>query len=255
MTYRLRNIVIAVTLALVAALLTSFYVTNYQRNVQKDETNVEVFVAAQDIPVGMSGAEAARKGLLDKTEIVRRSVVPGAISDPAQLEELVATQPVLAGEQVTTRRFATPAERGVRAQLKGTMRAVQVPGDQNQLLAGTLRAGDRIDLIASVKVVPDKEVYATRIVLRDIEVLKAASAAKSDVQLTSTAAGLFVLLAVTDTQVQKLFHVLKHGEWSLQLRPPLNANDSPESVAWVGTILADGLRGRQLEQLQAGGSQ
>ena len=254
MTYRLRNIVIAVTLALVAALLTSFYVTNYQRNVQKDETNVEVFVAAQDIPVGMSGAEAARKGLLEKTEIVRRNVVPGAISNPAQLEELVATQPVLAGEQVTTRRFATPAERGVRAQLKGTMRAVQVPGDQNQLLAGTLRAGDRIDVIASVKVVPDREVYATRIVLRDIEVLKAASGAKADVQLTSTA-GLSVLLAVTDTQVQKLFHVLKHGEWSLQLRPPLNANDSPESVAWVGTILADGLRGRQLEQLQAGGSQ
>jgi Flp pilus assembly protein CpaB len=254
MTYRLRNIVIAVTLALVAALLTSFYVTNYQRNVQKDETNVEVFVAAQDIPAGMSGAEAARKGLLEKTEIVRRSVVPGAISNPAQLEELVATQPVLAGEQVTTRRFATPAERGVRAQLKGTMRAVQVPGDQNQLLAGTLRAGDRIDVIASVKVVPDKEVYATRIVLRDIEVLKAAAGAKADVQLTSTAT-LSVLLAVTDTQVQKLFHVLKHGEWSLQLRPPLNANDSPESVAWVGTILADGLRGRQLEQLQAGGSQ
>ncbi|MBA3348106.1 MAG: hypothetical protein H0T13_06060, partial [Actinobacteria bacterium] len=67
--------------------------------------------------------------------------------------------------------------------------------------------------------------------------------------------GLSVLLAVTDTQVQKLFHVMKHGDWSLQLRPPLNANDSPESVAWVSTILADGLRGRQLEQLQAGGSQ
>ena len=40
MTYRLRNIFVAVALALVAALLTGFYVTNYQRNVRKDETNV-----------------------------------------------------------------------------------------------------------------------------------------------------------------------------------------------------------------------
>ena len=59
------------------------------------------------------------------------------------------------------------------------------------------------------------------------------------------------MLAVTDTQVQKLFHVLKHGEWSLQLRPPVKANDSPESVAWVGSLLTDGLRGRQLLQLQS----
>ena len=253
MTYRLRNIVIAVALALVAALLTMFYVSNYQRNVRSDETNVAIYVAAKDIPAGTSGTDAARKGMFEKTEIVRRNVVPGAISNPSQLEELVATQPILAGEQVTTRRFATPAERGVRAQLKGTMRAVQVPGDQHQLLAGTLRAGDRIDVVASIKVNPDKDVYATRIILRDVEVLKPASAAKADVQLTSSGGGAFALLAVTDTQVQKLFHVMKHGDWSLQLRPPLNANDSPETVAWAGSILADGLSAYQLQRLQTGG--
>ena len=48
MTYRLRNIFVAVALALVAALLTGFYVTNYQRNVRKDETNVSVYVAKRD---------------------------------------------------------------------------------------------------------------------------------------------------------------------------------------------------------------
>ncbi len=175
MTYRVRNIVIAVALALVAAMMTSFYVTNYQRNVEKDAKNVEIFVAKRDIPVGTSGADLARKGLLEKSKIVRRSVVPGAISTPDQLADLVAVQPVYAGEQVSTRRFATPAERGIRAQITGTMRAFQVPGDQHQLLAGTLKAGDHIDVVASLKVNPDKDIYATRIVLRDIEVLKAAA--------------------------------------------------------------------------------
>jgi len=251
MTYRIRNISVAVALALVAALLTSFYVSNYQRNVQKGETNVEVFVAKNDIPAGTSGTELSRRGLLEKSEIVRRTVVPGAISSPDQLAELVAVQPVYKGEQVTTRRFATPAQRGVRAQIKGTMRAFQVPGDQHQLLAGTLRGGDRVDVIASIKIDPNKDVNATRIVLRDIEVLKAAAGnGPGGAKLASTDTGLSVLLAVTDTQVQKLFHVLKHGEWSLQLRPPVKASDSPESVAWVGSLLTDGLHGRQLLQLQ-----
>ena len=62
MTYRVKNITIAVALALVAALLTSFYVTNYQRNVRKDETNVPVWVAARDIPAGTSGAGRSAEG-------------------------------------------------------------------------------------------------------------------------------------------------------------------------------------------------
>ena len=37
MTYRVRNIAIAVMLGLVAALLTSLYVTNYERNVRSGE--------------------------------------------------------------------------------------------------------------------------------------------------------------------------------------------------------------------------
>ena len=149
MTYRLRNITIAIALALVAALLTSFYVSNYQRNVRADETNVAVWVAARDIPAGTTGAGAVQKGFLTKSEIVRRSVVPGAISDPEQLAGLVSSDKVLAGEQVTSRRFVAPSERGIHAQLKGVQRAISIPGDKDQLLVGTLEDGDHVDLVAT----------------------------------------------------------------------------------------------------------
>lgn len=254
MTYRLRNISIAIALALVAALLTSFYVANYQSNVRKDEANVSVFVAKKDIPAGISGNDIARKGMLVKSEVARRSVVPGSISNPTQLEGLVTTQPIYAGEQVATRRFATPSERGIAAQLKGTMRAIQLPGDQHQLLGGTLKTGDRVDVVASIKVNPEREIYATRIILRDIEVLKASGATgAAGEKIAETTASLSVLLAVTDTQVQKLFQATKFGEWSLQLRPTIKANDSAETVQLNGTILRDGLRGVQLERLEVGG--
>jgi pilus assembly protein CpaB len=253
MTYRLKNISVAIALALVAALLTSFYVANYQRNVRQDEANVPVFVAKADIPAGVPGTDIARKGMLVKSEVARRSVVPGSISAPAQLDGFVSTQPIYAGEQVSTRRFATPSQQGIGAQLKGTMRAFQLPGDQHQLLSGTLKPGDRVDVIASIKSSENGEDFKTRIILRDIQVLQAASGTGPGEKLAEQTSNLSVLLAVTDTQVQKLFHVSKHGDWSLELRPPIKANDSPETIVDARTILRDGLRGSQLDKLQAGG--
>ena len=76
MTYRVRNIGIAVALAAVAALLTSFYVTSYKRHVQRNEDHVTVLVAKKNLTEGMTGAEAS--GLLSSMEVPRRSVVPGA---------------------------------------------------------------------------------------------------------------------------------------------------------------------------------
>ena len=173
MTYRVKNITIAVALALVAALLTSFYVTNYQRNVRQDETNVPIWVATKDIPAGTTGADIERKGMLEKSEIVRRGVVPGAISDPKQLAGLVTTDKVLAGEQVTSRRFVTPTERGITAQLKGVQRAISISGDKDQLLVGTLQNGDRVDLVATFAAPESAQLHFSRVVLRDIEVLRA----------------------------------------------------------------------------------
>ena len=247
MTYRLRNIVVAVALALVAALMTMFYVTNYQRNVEKDAKNVEVFVAKNDIPVGTSGADLARKGLLEKSEIVRRSVVPGAISSPDQLSDLVAVQPVYAGEQVSTRRFALPTTRGISARLTGTQRAISFQGDKEQLLAGTLKKDDRVDVVASFK---HNSVEYTRLILRDVLVLKAPTSGASSDKLASGREGAFaVMLAVTDVQVQKLHWADTFADaWHLELRPVTDAVDSPENVESSKSLLLEGVRPRQLDQ-------
>src|ERR687895_571315 len=100
MTYRLRNIGIALALALVAGLLTVFYVTNYKRDVRSAEENVTVWVAARDIPSGTSGEKIAEGGYLEQEEIAKRSVAPGAITSPEQLQERITGGTIYAGEQV-----------------------------------------------------------------------------------------------------------------------------------------------------------
>ena len=109
MAYRARNIMIAVALAAVAALLTSFYVTSYKRHVQRGNDHVTVLVAKQDIEPGTTGEEATK--LLVSEEIPRaaREKVAGAITKPDQLTGLVATGKTLQGQIVTTRSFGTPS--------------------------------------------------------------------------------------------------------------------------------------------------
>jgi len=60
---------------------------------------------------------------------------------------------------------------------------------------------------------------------------------------------LSVKLALTDTQEQKLFWMVSNGAWTLTLRPPKDASDSPEAAESWWTLLEDGLRSQQLEGL------
>jgi Flp pilus assembly protein CpaB len=249
MSYRLRNIGIAVALAVLAALLTIFYVTNYKRSVQSGEELVAVYVAAGPIAVGTSGSEVSDRNLLKSVEVVRRSVVPGAISEPEQISQLVATERVYEGEQVTLNRFKPLGEQGVQAQLKGRLRAMQVPGSEHQLLLGTLQTGDRVDFVGSLESQGNR-MNVTRVVLRDLLVLKAPDGAGVESKLTARPEEAYsVLLAVSDAQSQKLFHVVKHGEWALAQRPVTDAADSKPSAESDLSIITEGLNRRAVGRL------
>ena len=236
MTYRIRNVAIAIGLALVAMLLTLFYVVNYRRTVQHGQATVQVYVAARNIPAGTAGTSIAHGTALKTTSIPRRSVVPGAISDPNQVASFVLTQPLYQGEQVTLRRFSDVKAEGVIGQLKGNQRAVQVPGDPTQLLAGTLKTGDHVDLVANLSVDATPGGHATRIILRDLTVLQAAGAPASG-PVSQQAS---VILEVTDSQVQRLFYVMKNAEWTLELRPPVDATDGPARLDTLQSVLESG---------------
>ena len=269
MTYRLRNIGLAIALAAVAVLLVFYYVSQERGRLQEDQELVPIWVAAKDIPVGTSGAELDAGGFLTAAEVERGQVAPGALLDPADVASKVVANPIYKGEQVSQLRFRSEAERGIRSQLTGNLRAFQVPGTEHQLLAGTLQEGDRVDVVATMKYkfvnfgpVPqgtsNEELTASRVVLRDLLVLRAPEKVATTSKISDGARGknLSVLLAVTDAQGQKLAFVTRDDgpEWTLQLRPPLDASDSPESVETVGTILSDGLKSQQLSLLVPEGS-
>jgi Flp pilus assembly protein CpaB len=269
MTYRLRNIGLAIALAAVAVLLVFYYVAQERGRLQEDQELVSVWVATKDIPAGTAGAELQSGGYVEEKEVERAALSSSALLDPEDVTGKVVVNQIYKGEQVNVLRFRSESQRGVRAQISGNLRAIEVPGGRQQLLAGTLQAGDHIDIVATIKYkfvnfgdVPEgtsnEELTATRVVLRDILVLRPP-------QSTTVARGiseggpnqsLSALLAVTDAQSQKLHFVTRPDgpEWTFALRPPADSADSPESVETVATVLLDGLKGQQIAVLVPGRS-
>jgi Flp pilus assembly protein CpaB len=249
MTYRLRNIAIAIALAVLAAMLTSFYVNQYKQDLKKNQEPTAVWVATEDIAAGTTGAEVADS--LEKREIAKEHVVPGAIVNPSDLQDKVVTEKIYAGEQVTELRFRSPTEQGVRAVLTGNLRAIQVPGDEHQLLSGTIKEGDRVDVVGTWNHPEIQTNHFARTILRDILVLRGVITSEVTEKITEggpDAPEASVMLALTDAQAQKLFWIMKNGEWSLELRPTDDPADSPEGFESSGSLLRDGVARRALNE-------
>lgn len=262
MTYQLRNVVVAVALGLLAAVLVAVYVANYRKHVQQGAQNVAVFVAAEDIPAGTSGAAIVSGHMLKQLTVPRTALTPGAISSPDEIARLVSTDQIMAGEQVSTRRFGGAAELGVRAQLKGTLRAIQIAATPNQVLAGTLREGDHVDVIGNIKVdTGGNDQHFDRVLLRNLLVLRPPAPIDPKSGLTSQTTAS-VMLAVTDSQAAKLMFVVKNsdansssdGGWALELRPVGNSADSPDHIESIQTVLLDGLSASQRSKVVITGS-
>jgi Flp pilus assembly protein CpaB len=253
MTYQLRNVVVAVVLGLLAAVLVTVYVTNYRKHVQHGAQNVDVLVATTDIPAGTAGSTIIAGHMTKALTVPRTALIPGAISSPDQIVRLVSTDAILSGEQISTRRFGNSEELGVRAQLKGTMRAIEVStANPDQVLAGTLRAGDHVDLVANMRSEGGSAgagKHYDRIVLRDLLVLRAPTAPGTKTGNIGNQAAESVMLAVRDSQSSKLYFAVKNadpnaspdGGWSLELRPVTNPADSPPDIQTWFTLITDGV--------------
>ena len=235
-SYRTRNILIAAGLGLLAVVLTLVYVSHAKSSSSAaTAAPVQVLVASRTIPVGTSGATLAGTGWL-VTKTFQPSQVPaGAVKTTAQLSTLVAIQPTYAGEQLVAQRFGTTQQEGLLSVLHGANRVLQLPGDANQLLAGTLKVGNTVDVVGSVKSPETSETHYSTTFLRGLLVVGAPSKSSTSPGQTDTS----VELRVTSSQAQRLFWLEKNADWSLLLRPATKAVDKATAPTTASSLLED----------------
>jgi len=235
-TLRLRNLLLPVALAAVAAVLIGIYVVSYRTSVAEGAGLVKVLVASRDIPAGTSGSAVASGGYLKTESVPRRTVVPGSVVSAAPLTSLVATDPIYQGEQITLRQFTPAAKGGIFGKFSGHERVIAVPGDANQLLAGTLTDGDYIDVLATVRYkAAGPSRASTRVVLRKLLVLDAPEIEEGGDGTTS------VSLVMTDRQAQTMGWAMKNATWFLALRPTERPRNSSVTLETLRSFLSRGL--------------
>jgi Flp pilus assembly protein CpaB len=237
---RLRNLALPLALAVIAAVLVGFYVVSYRNSVTHGAGLVKVLVASRDIPTGTEGSSIAAGGYLKTQTVPRRAVVPGAVASGTALTSLVAGAEIYKGQQITLRQFAPESQGGIFAKFSGNERVVIVPGDPNQMLAGTLSDGDHIDVVMTTKYhFGDLARATSRVILRNLLVLKAPEGSKAgSVGGTQTASAT---LRMTDREAQTMSWALGQGKWFFALRPTNEPRNSQPSVETLFSILGRGL--------------
>jgi Flp pilus assembly protein CpaB len=252
---KLRNLALPLTLAGLAAILIGIYVVSYRNSVTHGAGLVKVLTAARDIPAGTDGATIAGGGYLRSQTVPRRAVVPGSITSAAPLTSKITSDTIYRGEQITLRQFVPVTQGGIFARFSGNQRVVVVPGDPNQLLAGTLTDGDHVDVVASVKYeAPDLGIAragnrsrgSSRVVLRNLLVLEApdGSGKSASIGGAPTATAKVIM---TDRQAQTMAWALVNAKWMFLLRPTNKPSNSSPSIETLFSTLGRGLPSAQLQ--------
>jgi pilus assembly protein CpaB len=236
MTYRTRNIVTAAALGLLAVVLVLIYVSKVRNNEDVGKQLVSVLVASHDIDAGTPGS-SLQSGALTTKHVPRKAAVPGWISAPSQVRGEVATSNILAGEQVTTRRFAPAAATGVRSTIRGVNRVVQLAGDSNQVLDGTLKPGDRVDVLGSWTPLSCDTCKVSAVIVRNALVLATSAELPSVSNSSNQPNAVPVQLRLTDEEANAVFWMQKNGAWWLMLRPVIKPRNTSFKEKTVSSIL------------------
>jgi Flp pilus assembly protein CpaB len=147
-TYNVRNIAIAVVMAIVAAAVVLVYTTSYRQSVTRGQKRVDVMVASRDIVAGTPAEEAS--GAMVLTSVLADDKAPGALSTTAGLEGKVTGQAIFAGQQVVAAAFGTSTTQAAQLQITKGERAIRVNVDPANGMLGQVHAGDFVDLFATI---------------------------------------------------------------------------------------------------------
>ena len=266
MSYSVRNIVIALILAVVAAGLVIMYTSNVKHNADQSIKTTTVVVAKGDIVAGTPLNTLVDGGAFTTRQVATKDVVPGAFTSISSLNTSLATATnITAGAQVTPAMFSDSKDTAIVNQIHGTMRAVQLAFNANRVLGGTLKAGDHVDIIGEATIQSSvnnskysQQTVASRIIT-NVEVLSTYDTGVATTPLTSASGansasgtddgtgGDAVILAVPQNLLPDLMLVRMDGQFWMALRPAHGAQDTGASVATPCSTFGAGLTLAQLK--------
>lgn len=151
-------LIAAVLVGAVAAYALFVYIGGIEDEANDNAERVQIFKIVEDIPKGTFGDEAFAQGLIEQDEIAAEYRPATAITNPSQIDGLVAISDLAANQVVVTNQFVTQQDSlsTFSQLLKNNEVAVTVSVDQVKGVAGLLVPGDFVNIMISVKAVDEQ---------------------------------------------------------------------------------------------------
>jgi Flp pilus assembly protein CpaB len=222
--------VVAAISATLGGLILLVFLNGYKSRVNDGLASTPVLTADRLIPEGTSGNVVVSDKLFRPIAVAEQDAKVGAVPDAGALVGRVATRDILPGQQITAADFSATGD-GIRSRLTETKRAIQVPMDSAHGLFGTIRRGDRVDVMVSITgggggggaAASSGRGGLVKYLLRAVRVVSAPGAGGSG-------AGS-VILEATDRQALQLAYAADNADLWFALRPPVGATNSKSTPA------------------------
>ena len=223
--------IVALLLALAATVAIFLYVRGLEDRAFEDAELVEVFVAQGPIEAGATAEEVSEAGLITRDTAPRANVPVGAITSLDEIEGQFALDPILTGEIILRERWGTSEEVTVGFTIPEGFEAIAAEVAVPPGVAGFVRAGDLVSVIATVElpgptvedaegnIVTEPEEIRTQYLLQGIEVLAVGQRQLETGEQEATIASVLLTLAVTPEDAESLVFAIENGSLYFTLLP------------------------------------
>jgi pilus assembly protein CpaB len=233
MSRRTIALVIAVVLAAVATIALVSYVQGVENKTTKNAQPVDVFVAKQTIPAGVTGDTAISQGLIQQITVPLKAKATGAIASLEEIKGKVASVDISQNEQILAQRFVAPGQIGSSLPIPVGRQAISVQVNIPPGVAGFIKQGDTVSVIAQLTVpkgssstTQQQTTPKVQYLLQDVSVLAVGQQVvvtgqegKQQQQQTQVQNQVLLTLAVTPRQAEQLVYGTLQGQLYFTIVP------------------------------------
>lgn len=235
MNTKLRNTTVAIVLAILSTLILTSYLNSLRAEISDGSEMIEVYVAKMPIVSGSGEGELLLKS--DKTSVPKKFTAEDAVTSEADFKGKTLVVSLSKGEQLTKNKLRRESVSDISYLLSGNKVALSIPVDEVIGVAGNIKTGDKVMVIATMSPGPGGQ-DVTRVFLSDVEVLQSADTDVKKGKL-STSGGVkkTLTLAVTGAEAEKIVFAKEKGNIWVALQPANNAGSgAPTSGQTVETL-------------------
>lgn len=233
-----RAMSLAIIIAVVAMMMVYTYIDEQKAKLISDYGKATSVVIAKN---DLQELELIDDSKLTVISIPSNFISPGAFQSVKELENTIATVPIIKGEQITKPRVTYPGlKTGLARQVAIGKRAVAINITEKDAVGKLIKPGDRVDVLASIDISQGarKDLQKTKTILQDVLVLSTGISMTNSIplygvetpkvikamNLSTYSTYNTITLELDPYDVQKLAYVQAYGSGTLSLALRNNAD-------------------------------